>query len=62
MLKASIYQIRDEFVLVERITHNPLYPRFIIVDRKYISDAYCELGYIGYVTPIGGNSYRFSGA
>jgi hypothetical protein len=62
MLKVCVYQIRDEFVLVERMTYNPLYPLFIIVDKKNISDAYCELGYIGYVTPIGGNQYRFTGA
>jgi hypothetical protein len=62
MLEASVYQIRDTFILVERITYNPLYPRYIRVDKKYISAASCILGYIGMVTPIGDNQYRFNGA
>ena len=62
MLKASVYQIRDSIVIVERLTYNPLYPQYIVVDRKNISEAFCQLGHIGYVTPIGGNKYRFQGA
>ena len=61
MLKTIVYQIRDDFVLVERLTYNPLYPKFILVNKKNISERYCQLGHIGYVTPIGGNQYRFEG-
>lgn len=61
MLKASVYQIRDKFVLVERLTYNPLYPKYIVVDKKNIPEVYCQLGYIGYVSPIGDNKYKFQG-
>lgn len=61
MLKASVYQIRDKFVLVERLTYNPLYPKYIVVDKKNIPEVYCQLDYIGYVSPIGDNKYKFQG-
>jgi len=61
MLKASVYQIRDDFVLVERITDNPLYPRYIRVIRNNIPESLCDLGRHGYVIPIGRNEYIFVG-
>lgn len=61
MLKATVHQIRENFVLVMRLNHNPLYPLYILVDRKNISEACCQLGYIGYVVPVGNNKYKFYG-
>jgi len=60
MIKATVYQIRDEFILVKRDSVNPLYPLYIRVSKNHISSDNCYLDCSGYVIPIGGNEYKFN--
>lgn len=58
MLHARVEEIYDGYVVVSKITPNPLYPRFIrVLDVNVLGMAH--VGSTGRLTPIGKNQYKF---
>ncbi len=61
MLKVTVHQICKTYVIVKKITYNPIYPQYITILKENIPECYIQIGYIGYAIPIGDNHYKFYG-